>query len=366
MFNRLLFKIKFRYLIFICFLGLILNIKLLFISLFFIFLKLYLGSKKITFLVLLYICITFFIYELVNIQTFIHKTDYYTESNIQYDINREYGYYPKKNSEFVEKIFYKGKLLSLNKYTINEHGHRRTINFDVTTNECIVFFGGSIIFGQSVNNDETLPHYVSMNLNGEKKVFNFAFNGYGPHQFLSKIENNYLDELKICKKLYFIYFYINDHIGRVVGKRSWGDKSPRYIFNGYELVQKGFFSSYPFKLIMKFRKNVRNSKILSIFYNIEKINKKDQALLIQILEEIEKKSKNININSNFYYIIWDKENLKYEIINNFFKFKKTLNIDNLNIPIKYHSNNVPGDNHPKKEFYELLSKDLIKFLLVKK
>ena len=88
MFNRLLFKIKFRYLIFICFLGLILNIKLLFISLFFIFLKLYLGSKKITFLVLLYICITFFIYELVNIQTFIHKTDYYTESNIQYDINR--------------------------------------------------------------------------------------------------------------------------------------------------------------------------------------------------------------------------------------------------------------------------------------
>lgn len=365
MFNRLLFKVKYRYLIFICFLGLILNIKLLFISLFFISSKLYLSSKKITYLVLSYTFITFFIYELVNIKSFIDKTDYYTESNIQYDINKEYGYYPKTNSEFVEKIFHKDKLLKINKYTINKHGYRKTKNFDVSANECIVFYGGSIIFGQSLNDDETLPHYVSIKLNGKKKVFNFAFNGYGPHQFLSKIENNYLDELKTCKKLDFIYLYINDHIGRVVGKRSWGDKSPRYIFNGYDLTQKGFFSSYPFKLIMKFRKNIRNSKILSIFYNIENINKKDQVLLIQILDEIEKKSKNININSNFYYIIWNKENLKYEIISNFFKFKKTLNIDNLNIPMKYHSNNIPGDNHPKKEFNELLSKELIKFLFVK-
>ena len=365
MFNRLLFKVKFRYLIFICFLGLILNIKLLFISLFFISLKLYLSSKKITFLVLLYIFITFFIYELVNIKSFIDKTDYYIESNIQYDINKEYGYYPKINSEFIENVFFKDKLLRVNKYTINEHGHRKTINSDLNTNECIVFFGGSIIFGQSLNDDETLPHYVSKKLNGEKKVFNFAFNGYGPHQFLSKIENNYLDELKTCKKLDFIYLYINDHIGRVVGKRSWGDKSPRYISNGGDLAQNGFFSSFPFKLIMKFRKNIRNSKILSIFYDIEKINKRDQALFIQILDEIEKKSKSIYINSNFYYIIWDKENLKYEIINNYFKFKKTLNIDNLNIPIKYHTNNIPGDNHPKKEFNELLSKELIKFLFVK-
>ena len=241
MFNRLLFKVKFRYLIFICFLGLILNIKIFFISLFFISLKLYLSSKKITFLVLLYIFITFFIYELVNIKSFIDKTDYYIESNIQYDINKEYGYYPKINSEFIENVFFKDKLLRVNKYTINEHGHRKTINSDLNTNECIVFFGGSIIFGQSLNDDETLPHYVSKKLNGEKKVFNFAFNGYGPHQFLSKIENNYLDELKTCKKLDFIYLYINDHIGRVVGKRSWGDKSPRYISNGGDLAQNGFF-----------------------------------------------------------------------------------------------------------------------------
>jgi len=365
MFSRLLFKVKFRYLFIISIIGIIFTFYFFFLSAIIFFLKIYIKSKKVIYLVLVYIFVTFSIFDFLSPKIFFKNSDYITNSNIEYDINKHYGYYPKTNSEFVEKIFYKKRLLRVNNYTINERGHRKTKNFDINTNECIVFFGGSIIFGQSLNDDETLPHYVSIKLNGQKKVFNFAFNGYGPHQFLSKIENNYLDELKICKKLDFIYLYINDHIGRVVGKRSWGDKSPRYIFNGYDLTQKGFFSSYPFKLIMKFRKNIRNSKTLSILYNIEKINKKDQVLLIKILDEIEKKSKNININSNFYYIIWDKENLKYEIISNFFKFKKTLNIDNLNIPIKYHSNNIPGDNHPKKEFNELLSKELIKFLLVK-
>ena len=75
------------------------------------------------------------IYELVNMQLF--ENDYYTETNIKYDINKEYGYYPKKDPEFVEK-FYKDKLFA-NKYTINEYGHRKNVNFEITTNECIVF-----------------------------------------------------------------------------------------------------------------------------------------------------------------------------------------------------------------------------------
>ena len=184
--------------------------------------------------------------------SYIHYGFYKAFKHLNYDV-----YWLNENDMNNDKFKNFNTLLKINKYTINEHGHRKTINFDINTNECIVFFGGSIIFGQSLNDDETLPHYVSKKLNGKKKVFNFAFNGYGPHQFLSKIQNNYLDELKTCTKLDFIYLYINDHIGRVVGKRSWGDKSPRYIFNGNDLTQDGFFSSFPFKLIMKFRKNVR-------------------------------------------------------------------------------------------------------------
>ena len=363
MFNRLLFKVKFRYLIFLFFFGLLININFLFISLSLVFLKLYLECKRIAYLVLFYTFTTFFIYELINFNFLIKKNEYFISSNIEYDINKNYGYFPKANSEFLEKVYFKEKLIKTNKYSINNQGHRTSNSPLTKSKQCIIFFGGSIVFGQSLNNNETLPHLVSMEFNGEKKVYNFAFNGYGPHQFLSKIENSYLDQLNKCEELTFIYFYINDHIGRVVGKRSWGDKSPRYIINGDKLTQKGFFSSYPFKLIMKFRKNIRNSKIVSIFFDIEKTNKKDQYLLVRILSEIENKINRKYPNSNIYYIVWEKKNIVHKIIRNFFKNKKIIQIKNLNIPLKYHSNNIPGDNHPTKEFNEILSKYIKKFII---
>ena len=53
------------------------------------------------------------------------------------------------------------------------------------------------------------------------KPVNYAFNGYGPHQFLSKIENSHTSEIKECKEISLIYFYINDHIkdyGKKLGR----------------------------------------------------------------------------------------------------------------------------------------------------
>ena len=361
---KFLIRIKFRYFIFLSLIGILVNIKLLFISLSFIFLKLYLGNKQITHLLLFYIFSSFLIYELVNVQSFFNKNYYFTDSNIEYDVDKNYGYYPRSNSIFVEKTYFKNKLLKKNNYTINKYGHRIIKNYKMNLTKCIVFYGGSITFGQSLNDDETLPYYVSKLYNDEAQVFNYAFNGYGPHQFLSKIENSHTSEIKGCKEISLIYFYINDHIGRVVGKRSWGDKSPRYVNDGDNIIQKSFFSSYPYKLIMKFRKNIRNSKIISIFYNIEKTNKKDQILLVKILKKIEEEFNNLYSNNSFYYIVWDKEKLDLQIINNFFKVKKTLYINNLDIPKIYHSNNIPGDNHPKKEFNELLSKEIKKFLSI--
>ena len=105
MFNRLLIKVKFRYLALISILGLILNTKILFISLLFVYLKLYLKNKKIINFLLIYFFFSFFIFEVINIKFFFNKNEYYTESNIQYDINREYGYYPKKNSNLMRRFF---------------------------------------------------------------------------------------------------------------------------------------------------------------------------------------------------------------------------------------------------------------------
>lgn len=366
MVRRLLLKIEFKYLILIFLSGLIFSFQLSFLSIFFILLRLFVSLNKIIYLILSYIFLTFAFFDFFAPQIFLKESDYFTNSNIDYDINKHFGYYPKKNSEFTEQVYFKGNLLKTNIYSINKYGHRKTLNVNLEKSSCIIFYGGSIIFGQSLNDNETLPYFVSKKLKSKTSVFNYSFNGYGPHQFLSKIENNYVNELKNCETFKFVYFYIHDHIGRTVGKRSWGINSPRYVLDGNRIYQKGFFSTYPYKFIMKFRKNIRNSKIISTLYDVNKSSKKDEYLFVRILEKIEKKTKEIYFNSEFIYIFWNKENLNLEIVNNFFKNKKILEIDKLNIPTIYHSNNIPGDNHPTKKFNDLLSQKFINFLSLNK
>lgn len=366
MFRRLLLKIQFKYLILIFLTGLILSFQLVFFSICLITLKLFISSNRIIYLILSYIFLTLIIFDFFAPKIFLKKSDYITNSNIDYSINKKFGYYPKKNSEFIEKVYFKKNLYRTNIYSINEYGHRDTFNIDLDYSNCIIFFGGSIIFGQSLNDNETLPYFVSKKIKSETSVFNYSFNGYGPHQFLSKIENGYVNELKNCENLKFVYFYINDHIGRTVGKRSWGADSPRYVLDGSKLYQEGFFSTYPYKFIMKFRKNIRNSKIISRFYDANKISKKDVYLFVRILKEIEKKTKKMYYNSEMIYIIWNKDNLNLKILNNFFNNKKILEIDKLNIPKNYYSNNIPGDNHPTKKFNDLLSQNFVNFLILNK
>ena len=359
--NTLFKYIKFKYLILLSLVALFLNFKFLFIFLFLFFFKFYLRLKKIYFLISAHIFLSFFIIDMVAPKLISNDNTYFIESNIKYSINDKYGYHPIKNKIFEENVYKNNKFLKKTTYTINENGHRISpIN---NKNYCIFFHGGSITFGQSVNDEETLPYYTYKELDKKFSVFNYGFNGYGPHQFLSKIENNYLETPNICSKTLVIYLFIDDHVGRVVGKRSWGDKSPRYIFNQGEVVQKGFFSDYPFKIIMKMRKSIRNSFTISKIILTDLTTLKDKKLFIRILEKIENEiSYNFN-DVKFLYIVWNTKKNENQIIYEHFKNKKVLKINDLNIPEKYQKNGIQGDNHPTKEFYEILSRSVAKIVL---
>ena len=359
--NTLFKYIKFKYLILLSLVALFLNFKFLFIFLFLFLFKFYLRIKKIYFLISAHIFLSFFIIDMVAPKLISNDNTYFIESNIKYSINDKYGYHPIKNKIFEENVYKNNKFLKKTTYTINENGHRISpIN---NKNYCLFFHGGSITFGQSVNDEETLPYYTYKELDKKFSVFNYGFNGYGPHQFLSKIENNYLETTNICSQTLVIYLFIDDHVGRVVGKRSWGDKSPRYIFNQGEVVQKGFFSDYPFKIIMKMRKNIRNSFTISKIILTDLTTLKDKKLFIKILEKIEKEiSYNFN-DIKFLYIVWNTKKNENQIIYEHFKNKKVLKINDLNIPEKYQKNGIQGDNHPTKEFYEILSRSVAKIVL---
>ena len=311
-----------------------------------------------------YFLISILLFDLYSFYP-IKKNNYKTISNIEYEINNNFGYYPKKNSVFEEKIFYKDKLINFYNYTINNFGHRKVYNKNYNQKKCLVFHGGSIAFGQSLNDDETLPYQVRKLFEDKFKVFNFAFNGYGPHQFLSKLENNYLNELNMCEKLIIIYQFIPDHVGRTSGRRSWGEDSPRYIFKNNILLQRGFFSNYPFKIIMKIRKNFRNSKTISLIYNVRNVNNKDKEIFLKIIKKIESVSKKNFNKVKFIYIIWDEnigvwksEKNKLKNIYDYYNNSIFINIDDLQVKEEYKKNKIPEDQHPTKEYNYILAKEL--------
>ena len=321
----------------------------------------YRANNKYIYIIISCFFITFFLFDII-IKTKHPNSAYITKTEIEYEVNEHYGYHPKKNRKFNEEIYYKNNLFKKNNYTINNFGHRKIENSTKIIDNCIIFHGGSNIFGQSLNDNETLPFYVKSSLNNKYNVFNFGFNGYGPHQFLSKLENNYIEELSSCSNSIIIYLFIADHIGRTAGKRSWGDKSPRYIFKDNKLIQKGFFSDFPFKIIMKLRKNFRNSRVFNIIHNVESVNKKDKQIYLSILKQIEKISKKKIKKTRFIYIIWDDIHIKHDELNDFFNLSENVKISKLNIDENVKSNKIPGDNHPTKDFNLIIAKELKKLI----
>ena len=321
----------------------------------------YRSNNKYIYIIISCFFITFFLFDMI-INTRNPSSDYVTKTEIEYEINEHYGYHPIKNRVFNEEIFYKNNLFKKNIYTINNFGHRKVKNSTKIIDNCIIFHGGSNIFGQSLNDNETLPFYVKSSLNNKYNVFNFGFNGYGPHQFLSKLENNYIEELSSCSNSIIIHQVGKEYIGRTSGKRSWGDKSPRYIFKDNKLIQKGFFSDFPFKIIMKLRKNFRHSQVFNIIHNVESVNEKDKQIYLSILKQIEKVSKEKLKKTRFIYIIWDDIRIENDELNDFLNQSENIKISKLNIDESFKSNKIPGDNHPTKEFNLIIAKELKKII----
>lgn len=339
-------------------LGFFFNFFLIYLAICIFFLKKFLKKKKLIFLIFFYSCLSLILFDFWKFKT-LTKNKYQIKSNIAYNINKKFGYFPKENKIFKEEIFLNKSKIDEISYSINKFGHRVTGETKLNTKKCVFFHGGSFTFGQMVNDQETLPYVFNINSGYKYKVFNLAFNGYGAHQFLAKLEVKYLEDYESCKETTIIYQFIPDHIGRSAGRRSWGDKSPRYIFENNELVDKGFFSNYPFKIFMKIRKNFRNSKIISnLIYNPEIDTVSEQNIFVKILQKTELLSKQIFNNVNFIYIVWDYDKIKNKNLKNFFNTSNIILVNNLKIDNDRIRNKY--DEHPSKYLNYELSKIILK------
>jgi hypothetical protein len=105
-------------------------------------------------------------------------------------------------------------------YTIGDDGLRATPQPVATDGRCVLFFGGSLTFGEGVNDDESFPYLVGQAAG--VSAYNFGFPGYGPHQMLSALEHGLVDKTVRCQPSDVVYLAIPAHIPRVLGRVSWG------------------------------------------------------------------------------------------------------------------------------------------------
>lgn len=115
-------------------------------------------------------------------------------------------------------------------YENDEHGLRITPNANTESKTCLNIYGGSFVYGDALNAQDTLSAYLASAL-PEVQVRNFGISGGGAHQMLARLEFD-MDSgvLENCDENLFIYVAIPHHLYRALG-----------VFGGpkYTLDEKG-------------------------------------------------------------------------------------------------------------------------------
>lgn len=137
---------------------------------------------------------------------------------------------PDSSTDFRE--FLDGRLIGSVTYTFDRAGLRRIPGAAQGAPYKAAFFGCSYMFGHGVSDDETLPYYFVREAKGAFEGFNFAGEGWGPHQMLREIENGFVGQVVADAPDLAIYEAIPDHLRRVAGRAPW-ESGPKYELCGH-------------------------------------------------------------------------------------------------------------------------------------
>lgn len=128
-------------------------------------------------------------------------------------------------------------------YSFDEKGNRASSQPAVSSGRGrAVFLGGSFMFGEGLDDDQTLPSQFSL-VSG-RSVINAGMHGYGSHQAYRLLEDQvtYQDRIGDQAVDLVVYRMIGDHANRASGRYSWDRHGPCYQLNGEsQLKYQGSF-----------------------------------------------------------------------------------------------------------------------------
>ena len=158
------------------------------------------------------------------------------------------GYCPAAGRE-SRAIKYHGEELV---YDVNYRIDRRGLRVsppaqDPSACGSVLFFGGSVTFGEGVQDDQTMPYVTGERTDGRYAIDNFGFHGYGPHQMLAALELGIVDETVGEPFSYVIYQGIPAHVARSAGRARWDRHGPKFVLdsNGKPVYSGPFDDKLP-------------------------------------------------------------------------------------------------------------------------
>lgn len=152
------------------------------------------------------------------------------------------GSLPIPNTATRFEEFLDGREIADVTYRIDAKGLREITAAEQGGPRKVIFFGDSFMFGHGVENDQTLPYYFVREAGGTFEGFNFAGEGWGPHQMLREIETGFVSSVGGKPDL-AIYEAIPDHLRRVAGRAPWEDGPHYELCRGDDACYAGPFHS---------------------------------------------------------------------------------------------------------------------------
>jgi hypothetical protein len=314
-----------------------------------------------------------------------HRVD---EGNVETRIfapHGQLGWAPRPGTVANQRRFFQGELLYDATYTIGPNGLRVSsppAAGDSSSQECILFFGDSFMFGQGLEDHQTLPFRVHEKSMQRYRTYNFGVNGYGAHQMLSALQHGLVHDVVQCKRSqvsHVFYEGITEHIRRSAGRVWWQKRGPKYIldqdgevrFDGRVEDDDNFEEDRSLigRLGTQIAKSMTYEAIVQGRY-VRKYSRDTIDLYLGIIDEARSVARTEFPSAEFHVLLWDEDNLDNRTIREGLRDRGiTVHLmsdilpkyepDDLNLSYRIHER----DPHPNALANELIAQYLVSQVL---
>lgn len=267
--------------------------------------------------------------------------------------DRFYGIIPAPSSETEVIKYMNGKETLRYKYSIDLHGVRKSAaSHRLKKSKHVLLFGGSQVFGENLNDDQTLAHKINER-SRDYEAYPLAYFGYGPNHAWLRLDQNGLKNLISQKKgSAFIFTHEND-INRFFGKPEhllYAAEHPQIVESafGHFSYAGSFQTSGTFfqKLIIKFCVPYLFCRNLAMG-SMSDVTDEELQIISRLFKDIEKKYKE-QFNVERFVIVWSGDS-KYVA-----ELQKLTSME----IVSYQIQQKFVDDHPKAGAYDRFIDDL--------